>query len=283
MGKAGLSIEHGQLTPSGPALQQAIDSFGLSAQRGDLVQITSITIKDNHIRFEINGGPETSKWYQKITVYGPGGTPVAVKPNKPGAEVAPARRGSFVDLRFESNIRELTVDCLKELLRPVFDFAAKSSLEAYIDTVPPIVQQAIRDHRVLVGMDREMLLYAKGLPTQKIRETNSGAEYEDWIYGAPPQDMQFVRLINNEVVRVETMKINGEKIIRTERELQPQTSPGATTRKEDDSAPSMNSGKPTGPPCVGNSHNSPSTARPMPSPDRWSGAAVNPPSNCAFR
>lgn len=233
MGRVGLHIEEGRLTPSGPALQQAIDTFGLAAQRGDLVQITSISIKENHIRLEINGGPDqSSKWYQKITVYGPGGTPVPVKPSKPEGNVV--RHGSFVDLQFESSVRELSVDCLKELLRPVFDFGAKSSLEAYLGTVPPTVQQAIKDHRVLVGMNREMLLYAKGLPAQKIREDKDGTEYEDWIYGAPPKDVEFVRLINNEVVRVETMKISGERIIRTDREIQSEASPDPATKNETD-------------------------------------------------
>jgi len=285
MGKAGLSIDNGQLTPFGPALQQAIDTFGLAAQRGDLVQITGITLKDDHIRFEINGGPEkVSKWYQKITVYGPGGTPVPVKPGKPGADAAPARHGSFVDLHFETSVRELTVDCLKELLHPVFDFAAKSSLEAYLDTVPPMVQQAIRDHRVLVGMNREMLIFAKGLPTQKTRENNSGTEYEDWIYGAPPQDVEFVRMINNEVVRVETMKINGQRVIREEREIQAQMDPDATSNKQgDDSASRSSAGEPGGLPCSRGSLTSPTSAVPVPSLDRGPTETVNPSSRCACR
>ncbi len=39
------------------------------------------------------------------------------------------------------------------------------------------------------------------------------------IYGDPPQAVDFVRLVGDEVVRVETMKVNGEKVIRTAKEV----------------------------------------------------------------
>ena len=34
-------------------------------------------------------------------------------------------------------------------------------------------------------------------------------EYEEWIFGTPPQDVDFVRFVGDEVVRVETMKVDG--------------------------------------------------------------------------
>ena len=49
--------------------------------------------------------------------------------------------------------------------------------------------------------------------------TRAKIEYEEWIYGEPPADVDFVRIVNDEVVRVETMKIDGEKILRTKREV----------------------------------------------------------------
>src|SRR5262249_31837851 len=48
---------------------------------------------------------------------------------------------------------------------------------------------------------------------------DQGTEYEEWIYGEPPQDVDFVRLVGDEVVRVETMKVNGQKTVRTEKEI----------------------------------------------------------------
>jgi hypothetical protein len=52
-----------------------------------------------------------------------------------------------------------------------------------------------------------------------VRETANEVEYEEWIYGAPPQDVDFVRFVGDEVVRVETMKVDGEKIVRVEKEV----------------------------------------------------------------
>ena len=41
----------------------------------------------------------------------------------------------------------------------------------------------------------------------------------EWIYGDPPQDVDFVRLVGDEVVRLESMKVDGEKIVHTEKEV----------------------------------------------------------------
>ncbi len=128
-------------------------------------------------------------------------------------------RGTFVNLVFDHYVPDLTPQQLKDLLRPVFDFNSKSALEAYLETVPPKVKEAINNHQVLVGMNREMVIYSKGRAPKKIREKDGDIEYEDWIYGDPPQDVDFVRLVGDEVVRVETMKVDGEKVVRTEREV----------------------------------------------------------------
>jgi hypothetical protein len=215
LGKSGLALKDGKVTPSGSELEHMLGASGAAARPGDPVSITNITIKDDHIHFEINGGPvRDPKWYEKVTITGANGTVPMPKPKSPGDV-----RGSFVDLYFDKDVREITGPQLRQLLSPVFNFQAKSSLEAYIDTVPPKVRDAIKDHNVLVGMNREMLLYAKGIPNRKLRENDSGTEHEDWIYGEPPQDVEFVRLIGDEVIRVEIMKVNGERIVRTEKEI----------------------------------------------------------------
>jgi hypothetical protein len=64
-----------------------------------------------------------------------------------------------------------------------------------------------------------MVLYAKGKPPKKDREREGETEYEEWIYGEPPADVDFVRFVGEEVVRVETMKVDGEKIVRTQKEV----------------------------------------------------------------
>ena len=222
MGKKGLTVKDGKVSPSGEELQQMIAMWGPAAKPGDQARISDIVIKDDRIHFEINGGPiKKKKWYQRIEVGGSGGmTPVA--PSDPNANP----RGSFVDLVFDHYVPELNPQQLKDLLRPVFDFNARSAVEAYLETVPLQVKDAIKNHRVLVGMNREMVIYARGRPPKKIREKDGETEYEEWIYGEPPQDVDFVRLVGDEVVRVETMKVNGDKTLRTEKEvnLQPQPS-----------------------------------------------------------
>ena len=216
MGKTGLKLKNGHLTPGGSELQQMVAMWGPAVKPGDQARITDVIIKDDHIRFEINGGPvKKPKWYQRITVSGAGGSATPTSPSD--AQSNP--RGSYVDLYFDHYVPELTGPQVKELLHPVFDFNAKSAVEAYLETVPPKVKEAIKNHQVLVGMNREMVMYAKGRPPKKIREKDGETEYEDWIYGEPPQDVEFVRLVGDEVTRLEIMKVNGEKTLRTEKEV----------------------------------------------------------------
>jgi hypothetical protein len=217
MGKVGLTIKDGQISPSGQKLDELLALWGPSVKPGDRAIITRFDLKDDRIHFEINGGPvKKQKWYQHIQVgvNGAGGTPG-------GNNTDPINnpRGSYVDLVFDHHIPDLSVEQVKQMLWPVFDFDAKSPVEAYLESVPPKVKEAIKDHQVLVGMNREMVIYAKGHPPKKVREKDGETEYEDWIYGEPPQDVDFVRVVGDEVVRVETIKVNGEKIVKTEKEV----------------------------------------------------------------
>jgi hypothetical protein len=69
-------------------------------------------------------------------------------------------------------------------------------------------------------MNHDMVIYAKGRPDKKIREHDeAGKAYEEWLYGMPPQEVQFVRFQGDEVVRLEVMQVDGEKIVRTEKEV----------------------------------------------------------------
>ena len=214
MGKTGLKLRNGTVTPSGPELQRLMALWGPAAKPGDRARISDVVIKEDHIRFEINGGPIKNKWYRHIQVSGADAS-VPLAPSDPSANA----RGSFVDLYFDKYVPEMTGPELKQLLRPVFDFDAKSALEAYLETVPPRVKDAIKNHHVLVGMNHDMVIYAKGRPPKKVRETANEVEYEEWIYGTPPQDVDFVRFVGDEVVRVETMKVDGQKIVRVEKEV----------------------------------------------------------------
>jgi hypothetical protein len=215
MGKTGLKLRNGTVSPAGPELQHLMSLWGPAAKPGDRARISDVVIKEDHIRFEINGGPvKKQKWYQHIQVSG-GSTSVPIAPSDSSANA----RGSFVDLYFDKYVPEMTGPELKQLLRPVFDFDSKSALDAYLETVSPQVKDAIKNHHVLVGMNHDMVIYAKGRAPKKVRERADQVEYEEWIYGAPPQDVDFVRFVGDEVIRVETMKVDGQKIVRIEKEV----------------------------------------------------------------
>ena len=215
MGKRGLTLKDGNLSPSGDEMQNMLAMWGPAAKPGDQARISQVLVKGDHIHFEINGGPvKRQKWYQHIQVGGGGGMTGAA-PSDPGANP----RGSYVDLVFNGYVPELNPQELKAMLRPVFDFNAKSSMEAYLETLPPKTRDAIKAHHVLVGMNREMVIASKGRPPKKIREKDGEIEYEEWIYGEPPQDVDFVRIAGDEVIRLESIKVDGEKIVHTEREV----------------------------------------------------------------
>jgi hypothetical protein len=216
MGTKGLQLKDGVTTPSGQELQQALALWGPAVRPGDPAHISYVQIKDNHIHFDINGGPvHRKKWYQHIEISGSSGASVPLSPT----ESQPNPHGSYLDVYFDKYVPEMTAAQLRDLLYPVLDFNARNKEEAYLDTVPPKVKEAIKAHHVLVGMNSEMVLHAKGKPPKKVREKDGEVDYEEWIYGEPPQDVDFVRIVGEEVVRVETMKVGGEKIVRTDKEV----------------------------------------------------------------
>jgi hypothetical protein len=216
MGSKGLQLKDGVTTPNGSELQQALALWGPAVRPGDPAHISFVQIKENHIHFDINGGPvHRKKWYQRVQISGANGVPVEMGPND--SQQNP--HGSYLELYFDKYVPEMTAQQLRDLLYPALDFTAHNKDEAYLDTVPPKVKEAIKAHYVLVGMNSEMVLHAKGKPPKKVREKDGDVQYEEWIYGEPPQDVDFVRIIGDEVVRVETMKVGGEKIVRTAKEV----------------------------------------------------------------
>lgn len=215
-GKTGITLKDGKLVnPTEQQLQDIMASYGAAVKVGDPAHITEVRFKDKAIIFDINGGPERKKkWYEHVTVGGAGGQ---ITPGQPTEDTN--IHGSFVEIEFNKFVPDVTPAQLKQLLDPVLNFSAKSATEAYLDTIPPKAKQAIADHRALVGMDRDMVTYALGRPPQKYRDKDGDTEYEEWIYGTPPQQVQFVRFVGDEVVRIETMNVDGTKVVRTQREI----------------------------------------------------------------
>ncbi len=196
---AGLTLlANGNMTPRDEAYKRMVYEKGQSAAPGDRIQISNLQFKGDRIIIDFNGGPYAKhRFLSHVSLN-----------NMPLAQQGPAATGCRVTLVFEGGVPEVTAAEVKALLDPVVDFKAKSSVEAYADTLPPKVREAIDAHEILVGMNRKMVLASVGQPKAKHREhvTNGdddSALYEEWIYGDPPQDTKFVRFQHDRVVRLE--------------------------------------------------------------------------------
>lgn len=222
MGMRGLTLNNGIISPAGFELQLLVSDAGAACKPGDIVLITKVLVKDNTIRFEINGGPQQKqKWYQRVSVAGTSGE-VPIVPTDARALNA---HGSYVDVVFPGKyVPDLKPEDIKIVLKQVLDFDATTQLDAFLNTVPDKAKDAIRHHRVLVGMNSDMVSYAMGKPTMKTRELVEGTTtyYEEWIYGVSPATVTFVRYGGTDVdivTRVEIMKVGQPPEVRTELEL----------------------------------------------------------------
>jgi len=241
MGEKGLEIKDGKVSPDKQQVAQLAMLHGFAAKPGDRVVITNVVIREKSILIEINGGGKKhEKWYQHVSLGANGATtPVG------GAPKSLEAKGSSVTLEFDKYVPELTGGQVRAMLALVFDFKALNQAEAYEKTLPPKVQAAIKNHQVLVGMDRDMVIYAKGRPPRKIRDKDDkGVDYEEWIYGDPPQEVDFVRFQGQFVTRLEIMTVDGQKIVRTQKEvdLQSEETELAAKKTEEEkpaSAPSL--------------------------------------------
>ena len=169
---------------------------GPAIRPGMPVEITKLTFKPDRLVFEINGGSRKGKkWYQRIEV-GMGTTTAPVARDSPVLTY-----GSWITLALPEKSQELTVQQVKQLLSATLDFERHTPTVLYSPSVPPKFKEAIKNHQVVVGMDRDAVLSAKGPPERKIREVREGIEQEDWIYGLPPHVL-FVTFDGDTVVSV---------------------------------------------------------------------------------
>jgi hypothetical protein len=173
---------------------------GSAARPGDLVQVTKIEIGSDRIVFQLNGGYSGGrKWYRNMQVGGGTSTnpvmvPVATDTNAPG--------GASVTLMFHQPLKPIKAGDVKKILAPILDFEKNSAAQVYTESLPPEVQQAVKENRVVEGMDRTQVTLAMGEPVYRSRETRDGVEYEDWVYGQAPGKITFVTFSGNKVVKV---------------------------------------------------------------------------------
>lgn len=200
---AGLQlIANGTMTPKENEYRRMLYEKGQSAATGDRVEVTHLEFRADRMIIDFNGGPYAKhRFLSHISLN-----------DMPLAQQGPIATGCRVTLIFEGGIPEVTAAEVKALLDPVVDFRAKTSAEAYADSLPPKVREAVQAHEILVGMNRRMVIASMGEPKTKEREHASEADpdspiYEEWIYGDPPRPTQFVRFRNGQVVRLEIAAI----------------------------------------------------------------------------
>lgn len=216
MGHKGLNLEaNGKLNPAGEAYLDMVTEFGICAKPGDRVVLTDVKFDHNKIIFALNGGPDLKHRFLRHIELGGGPvmSPVVQDDGQPAT-------GARLTLEFKGRIPEMTGADVKALLAPLISFDVKTPIQAFTDTLPPKLKEAILDHNVLVGMSTDMVIFAMGHPLRKVRETQDQMPFEEWIYGAPPDPVEFVRINGNRVIRVEIAKVGQDPQIFTKDEVE---------------------------------------------------------------
>jgi hypothetical protein len=206
-GHKGLTLEaNGKLEPAGESYLNMVVNEGLSAKPGSRVVITDIKIDHSKIVFDLDGGPDAKHRFLRHIQIGVG--PDMGDPNSDPSllDQSGDPSGARITLAFADRVPELTPAQVKALLAPLISFDVKSPIQAFTDTLPQSLKDAILGHKVLVGMSTDMVVFAKGPPLTKSREMEGQMPFEEWIYGTPPEDVNFVRINGNRVIRVEVAK-----------------------------------------------------------------------------
>ena len=201
MGTGVTLTANGPLAPDAAQYRHMLFQKGQSAGPGDRVVITAMAVKQDRLVLDLNGGPfQKHRFLSHIQL-------------NDSNVVAPQEQvtGARVTLVFPKGLPDLTAPEVKALLEPVIDFGVKTSDEAYADTLPAPLRDAIAAHEILVGMSHRMVLAALGQPESKMREhtaTEGGTiSYEEWIYGRVPQTVKFVRFQGDRVSMLEIAEL----------------------------------------------------------------------------
>jgi hypothetical protein len=179
------------------AWQRLAQGDNVAARVGDQIKITHVAFEGSKLVLEINGGLKSGKhWYDHLET-GMGNTTRPVS----NGDYTPTT-GTGIEINFHKPMENLTSAEVKRVLLPLMDFDTKSAAKMYSETLPPAVQKAIAEKRVLEGMDHDQVKLALGNPYRKYRETKDGNDLEDWIYGQAPGKVTFVTFQGNKVVKV---------------------------------------------------------------------------------
>ena len=253
-GHKGLTLNaNGKLDPAGEAYLNMIIAEGLCAKPGDRIVVTDLRFEKSKIIFDLNGGPDFKHRFLRHVEIGAGPDITS-----PVVQDEPDPAGTRLTLAFKGYVPEMTAAQVKALLAPMISFDVKTPVQAFTDTLPTPLKEAILNHQVWVGMSTDMVLFAKGQPQSKVREMDGQMPFEEWIYGKPPEDVDFVRINGNRVIRVEIAKTGEPLQIFTEDRVEglmrtdgtPVLEPNTRTVAEGDAEKDPNKQAPDAPPTL---------------------------------
>lgn len=193
------------------ALNQALMNDGVAAYPGDQVQITKVEFRDKEIEFDVNHGPRgKTRRRDRIHVEVSGAPRPRVTTTTQG-EQKPPERGATIILDFGKPLPDITPDELKAILSILLDFSKRSAAEQWFDILPQEFKKAIGEHRVILGMDEDMVIATLGrkgdyISREDVEDLQGNKTHEEtWRYGDPPSTM-FVVFVDNKVVKIRTCR-----------------------------------------------------------------------------
>jgi hypothetical protein len=201
-----LLAANGKLEPAGESYLNMVVDQGLSAKPGQRVVITNIRVDKSRIIFDLDGGPDAKHRFLRHIQIGMGGPMDDPDMDPTMLDQSGDPAGARLTLAFGNYVPEVTPEQVKALLAPLVSFDVKTPVQAFTDTLPEPLKEAILNHKVWVGMSTDMVLFAKGRPRVKSREMEGQMPVEIWIYGTPPEEVTFVRINGNRVIKVEIAK-----------------------------------------------------------------------------
>ncbi len=203
-GKSGFHYTAGKAVDEAE-LRRTLNKNGSMANPGDTVQITQIIFRGKEIQIDINGGGRgRTRFRDRIQISAGSGNSPDANLNRGANPAGYQSNGCTLVLDFGKPLPDMTPEEVKDYLAPFLDFSKQRSASVnWVETLPLEFQQAIKDRKAIVGMDREMVVAAMGRPERKVRERDpDGLELEDWIYGDPPSKTIFVTFAGEKVIRV---------------------------------------------------------------------------------
>jgi hypothetical protein len=179
---------------------EAARAEGPAARTGDMVQVTKVDIGKDTITLQINNGmKKKGSFWDRVSI-DMGGVSKGGPTNQADSS---QNSGTNLVIRFKDSIGDVSSADVKKILAKVLDFDKHSSSEQYIESLPPKIQEAIKEKRPAEGMDREQIVMAMGPPAHKTRETNQDdVEEETWQYGEPPGKVTWVVFAEGRIVRI---------------------------------------------------------------------------------